>query len=115
MADLRGLKMNMQLSNKTISRLWLFTLLVALLLLLATIGLAVEARSQPVVGVAALIDKRVFMREEPLGVARIAAVLRPGTAVTITDSVQQSATTWYQIETGELTGWIPSSYVTLRE
>jgi uncharacterized protein YgiM (DUF1202 family) len=103
------------MSNKSISRLWLITLLAVLLLLVVTIGLAVQARNQPVIGVEAQINKRFFLREGPQGVARISAVLRQGTAVTITDSVQQGATTWYQIETGELTGWIPSSAVMLKE
>ena len=95
----------MQLSNKTISRLWLITLLVVLLLLLATIGLAVQARNQPVIGVEAEINKRFFMREGPQGVARISAVLRQGTAVTIIDSVQQAAvkqvleSAWFQYST----------------
>ena len=105
----------MQMSNKTIARLWKITLLLILLLLLATISLALQTRNQPVIGVAAQINKRFFMREEPQGVARISAVLRQGTAVMITDSVQQGSTTWYQIEIGELTGWIPSDAVTFRE
>ena len=103
------------MSDETIARLWKITLLFVLLLLVATIGLAVQARNQPVIGVAAQINKRFFMREGPQGVARISAVLRQGTAVTITDSVQQGSTTWYQIEIGELTGWVPSDAVTIRE
>ena len=105
----------MQLSNKTISRLWLITLLAVLLLLVLTIGLAVQARSQPVIGVEGEINKRFFMREGPQGVARISGVLRQGTAVTIIDSEQHGQTIWYQIEIGELSGWIPSSAVTVKE
>ena len=105
----------MQMSDKTIARLWKITLLLVLLLLVATIGLAVQARSQPVSGVEAQLNKRFFMREGPEGVARISAVLRQGTLVTITDSVQRGSTIWYQIEIGELTGWVPSDAVTIRE
>lgn len=105
----------MQLSEKTISRLWFLTAIVILLLLVATIGLAVQARSQLVVGVDALVQRRVFLRDEPVGVGRIDAVLRPGTLVTITDSEQQGSSTWYQIEVGELAGWIPANTVSIRE
>jgi uncharacterized protein YgiM (DUF1202 family) len=105
----------MQISDKTIARLWKITLLLVLLLLLATIGLAVQARGQPAAGVDGQINKRFFMREGPAGVARISAVLRQGTVVTITDSVQRGSTIWYQIEIGELMGWVPSDAVTIRE
>lgn len=106
---------SMQLSEKSISRLWLFTGMAILLLLAATVALAVQAGSQPAAGVEAAVYRRVFLREEPVGVGRIDAVLRPGTVVTITDAVQQSGSTWYEIEVGELTGWIPANTVTLRE
>jgi hypothetical protein len=105
----------MHLSDKTISRLWLITVIAILLLLVATIGLALQARNQPVVGVEAIVQRRVFMRDEAVGVGRIDAVLRPGTVVMISDAVQQSGTTWYQIEVGEFVGWIPSNTVTLQE
>ena len=105
----------MQLSDRTISRLWLITAIVFLLLLVATIGLAVQARNQPVVGVEARVYRRVFLREEPVGVGRIDAVLRPGTAVVITDAIDQSGAKWYQIEVGEQQGWIPANTVNLRQ
>ncbi len=104
----------MQPSNKTISRLWLITLFVVLLLL-ATIDLVVQARSQPEVRVAALVSKHSFLRQGPQGVARILAVLGQGTAVTIIDSVPQGSTIWYQIKVGMLASWLPFSAVTLRE
>ena len=105
----------MQLADKTISRLWRITAVVFLLLVVVTIGLAVRARNQPVAGVEAQVYRRVFLREEPVGVGRIDAVLRPGTAVTITDAIEQSGSTWYQIEVGERQGWIPANTVNLRE
>ncbi len=107
------MKRRMQLSEKTVSRLWLITGIAILLLLAATIVLAVQARNQPTVSVEAAVYRRVFLREEPVGVGRIDAVLRPGTVVTIIDAVQQGGATWYEIEVGELTGWIPANTVNL--
>lgn len=105
----------MTLTHKTISRLWLVTAIVFLLLLAATVALALEARSQPVAGVEALVERRTFLRAEPLGTGRVDAVLRPGTAVTIVDLAQQSGGNWYQIEVGGLSGWIPANTVTWRQ
>lgn len=104
----------MTLSDKTISRLWLMTAVVFLLLLAATIALTLQARTRPVTGVEAMVERRTFLREEPLDVGRVDAVLRPGAVVTVVDLLQQSGSTWYQIEVGEVTGWIPANTVTLR-
>lgn len=105
----------MTLSDKTISRLWLVTAIVFLLLLAATVALVLEARSQPAAGVEALVERRTFLREEPVGAGRVDAVLRPGSAVTIVDLVQQSGATWYQVEVGGVRGWVPANTVTLRQ
>ena len=102
-------------TDRTISRLWRITAIVSLLLLVVTVGLMVQARNQPMVGVEARVYRRVFLREEPVGVGRIDAVVRPGTAVIITDAIEQSGSTWYQIEVGEQQGWIPANTVNLRE
>lgn len=97
------------------TRLWQITLLVTLLLVLATIGLAVQAQNQPVIGVDAQVNGRFYLRDAPFGGAQIVNVLRSGTAVTIIDATEQGKSTWYQIENGAQTGWLPATAVTVAE
>lgn len=97
------------------TRLWQITLIVTLLLLVATIGLAVQAQNQPVIGVDAQVNSRFYLRDAPQGGAQVITVLRGGTAVTIIDSTEQGKSIWYQIEIGEQVGWLPSTAVTLEE
>ena len=97
------------MSNKTASTLWTVTGLIALLLLIATIGLTVRAQTQPVVGVEAQVNGRFYLRDAPYGGAGIITALRGGTAVTLIDSEQQGQTLWYQIEFNQQTGWMPSN------
>lgn len=99
----------------TTTRLWQITLIVTLLLFVATIGLAVQAQNQPVIGVDAQVNGRFYLRDAPHGGAQVVGVLRGGTAVTITDSIEQGKSIWYQIEIGEQVGWLPATAVTLEE
>lgn len=99
----------------TTSRLWQITLILTLLLLIATIGLAVQAQNQPLIGVDAQVNGRFYLRDAPYGGAQVVGVLRGGTAVTITDSTEQGKSTWYQIEIEEQTGWLPATAVTIEE
>ena len=97
------------------TRLWQITLLITFLLVVATIGLAVQAQNQPVMGVDAQVNGRFYLRDAPYGGAQVMTVLRGGTDVTIIDSTEQGKSTWYQIEIGEQTGWLPSTAVTIKE
>ncbi len=97
------------------TRLWQITLIVILLLIVATIGLAVQAQNQPVIGVNAQLNGRSYLRDAPHGAAQVVNVLRSGTAVTITDSTEQGMSTWYQIEVGTQEGWLPATAVTVKE
>ena len=88
----------------------------ALILLLATISLAVKSRSSADVEVSAYIARSsssVYLRERPGDASKIVKVVRPGTPLLIKNNRTQDGQDWYFIEIEDQTGWIPAEDVSL--
>ena len=103
------------MSKKLISRLWVLTGLVALVLLVATVSLASRATSQSDQAVTVyLTGGRLFqLYEEPDRLSRVRSVLDYGTAVEVVDSTQDMEQQWYYVEVEDKEGWIPAESVSL--
>ena len=104
------------MSKKLLSRLWILTGLVALVLLVATVSLTSRAASQADQTVTVYLTGggRLFqLYEEPDRLARVRSVLDYGTAVEVVDSTKDMDQQWYYVEVEDKSGWIPAEYISL--
>lgn len=104
------------MSKKIISVLWVLAGLVAVVLLVATIGLAVKARDQADRGVTAYLtsgSKLVILLKQPSQAGIVAAIVERGTAVAIVDAITESDQTWYHVKAGTDSGWVQAEYISL--
>lgn len=102
--------------RRTTTILWRLTAVAALLLLGATILLAVRASRQSITGTEARISmqsRSVYLRSQPQGGSQIVSALYRGTPVTIIGKASQGYTTWYKVEAGDVTGWLPEPLLDL--
>ena len=102
------------MSRRTLSRLWIAAGLVALLLGVATIGLASRARVKAILGSTVYLtgeDRFIQVRAQPSQTAPVAAVLGHGTPVNVTDATTAGGQTWYHVSRGERrTGWVQAQH-----
>ncbi len=104
------------MSKKLISRLWILTGLIALVLLVTTVSLTLRATSQTDQTVTAYLTGggRLFqLYEEPNRLARVRSVLDYGAAVEVVDSAQERDQLWYYVQAEDKSGWIPAESVRL--
>jgi len=104
------------MSKKFVSRLWILTGLVALVLLGVTVSLTSRATSQANQTVMVYLTGggRVFqLYEEPDRLARVRSVLDYGTAVQVVDSTKDGDQLWYYVEVEDKSGWIPATAISL--
>lgn len=102
--------------GKTVTILWRLTAAAALLLLGATILLAVRSSQQSIAGTEARISmqsRTVYLRNQPQGGSQIVSALYRGTPVTIIGTASQGYTTWYKVKTDEVSGWLPEQLLDL--
>jgi len=103
-------------SEKIFSRLWMVTGLGALVLVVATIGLGVKARSQANQTVTVYtVDKNIVISlyAEPSMASRIVTVLERGEPLAVTDYTNRGDQTWYHVNTKTGSGWIHANHLSL--
>ena len=106
------------MNAKTLRNLWLFTGLVALFLLVATIALFLQAQAVEELRAPGRITSAgsvVYLRDYPSATQRILTILDPGNQVVVIGSAARDGRNWYQVEAGERTGWVPAANVRLTE
>ena len=104
----------MNISPRSLSILWRITVIVALVLLLATVALALKSRDADdgeLTGTVIGPGASIYLRVAPDDERRIVAILRPGATLVIKNSINQDNQTWYQVETESQSGWLPSTNV----
>jgi len=104
------------MSIKRIKRLWWFTGLLALILLLVTVALFVRAGQVEDKGILAYVagsSAAPFLRTQPGNDGAILMVLEVGSPVRITDSATRNNQNWYHVNIGERSGWLLASLITL--
>jgi hypothetical protein len=100
----------------TLRALWILAGLTALILMIATIGLAIRNIKVADIGTSAYLVSRmqlIHLHESPNIYSSEVAILESGTHVRIVKSEFTDNRTWYfiQADTGE--GWVDSTYVSL--
>jgi hypothetical protein len=102
------------MSKKTLSALWVITALVALVLMVATIGLASKARAKAVLNSEVYLNRRSslnVLHDQPDRFSRIIATLKRGTTVIVRDSTTEDGQTWYYVEARTASGWVEAEYI----
>lgn len=97
--------------------LWVVTGLVAVALLIATLGLAARAQTTPAGPTTAVLTSSgtpIYLRADPGLSARILAVLAPGTEVDVHPADGDPTPSWQRITVDGRTGWVPTSNVVMR-
>ncbi len=102
------------MSKKTLSALWVITALVALVLMVATIGLASRARAKAILNSTVYLNRKSglnVLHDQPDRFSRIIATLKRGTEVIVRDSATKDGQTWYYVEARTVLGWVEAEYV----
>ena len=102
------------MSTKTVRRLWVFTGLVAVLLVVVTVYLAREEKAKEDEGYSAYIvglNSVVYLREHPDPTSHIVTILDLGQRVFVTDISDEAAVPWARVRTGSFEGWVPAERI----
>lgn len=102
------------MSHNTYRIYWIITGICSLILLGATIVLALRTRTISSVGVTGYIttsDQSPYLRSTPSSNSHILTILESGNQVSVIDSLDRNNSTWLEIQTDEYTGWIQAEYV----
>jgi len=100
--------------NKVYATLWKITALVACGLLVATVILAYQARSQPQADLIARVtspNPTVYLRAEPSSSSTIVTILERGSTVNVVDTNIDQNIRWLKVEAGRFSGWLPEANI----
>ena len=87
-----------------------------MLLVVATVALAMKARAQTDVEVTAYVTgtgSSVYLREGAGEQSQIVTILSRGTVVRIRNSTRKNSQDWYYVKTDDHSGWILAENVSL--
>jgi hypothetical protein len=101
-------------SEKTISRLWYLTGILALLLLIGTASLVTRGADLDDVGFDAALNRSggpVVVREGPTGLDPIITILPQGSPVFVVDATESEGRNWVLIQADEIEGWVPAEEI----
>lgn len=104
-------------SAPSMAVLWRVTAAVALILLIITLILVVNARKPAAAHFTGYINDQtatVYLRNRPTATGRTLAILNPGTEVYVDRSTSSEGMTWYHVNTESGSGWIPEENLNLR-
>jgi len=102
------------MQNKVYPTLWRITGLVAIGLLVATLILAYQARSQPQPDLIARVtspNPTVYLRAEPSTSSQIVTILERGSTVNVIDTLTDQNIRWLKVEAGRFSGWLPETNI----
>jgi hypothetical protein len=102
------------MSTKTVRRLWVFTGLVAVFLVVVTVYLAREEKAKEEAGYSAYIvglNSVIYLREHPDPTSYIVTILDLGQQVFVTDISDVAAVPWARVRTGSFEGWVPAERI----
>lgn len=105
------------MNDRQISRLWILTLLFALILAAVTLALVVRSRAIADLGVEGQVGGHrsvVYLREQPSALGAIVTVLRRNQDVKVTNSQEENGRLWYYVRTEEEAGWVLAEQVSLK-
>jgi hypothetical protein len=104
------------MTQERLKRVWWLTGLVALGLLLVTVALYLRAEQIQGGGIQAYVaasQSAPFLRAQPESNGAVLMVVEPGSAVRLKDSATRNNQDWYFVDTGQVSGWLLASLVTL--
>lgn len=111
----------MKLTDKNTRIFWVFTVLVGVSLLVATITLAVQANAQRGEDggqrVRAYLSSEhpfVIILTEPEYRSAVMSIQTDGTPIIVTEYMRSEGEDWYQIDINEMdSGWVQGRYISL--
>lgn len=104
-------------TDKLPAYLWIMTAAVFLLLILTTIGLLIESKSEDnsgVVGYVLSANPIVYLYATPNTSSQILTVLNPDTEILVRDTAIEDEQPWLYIETDTHDGWLPANFIDLK-
>ena len=97
------------MSSKLRTILWSLTGLLALFLLLATVGLIIKAQSVEDIGLVVYVTGSrgsAYLRAQPSKESKVVTVLRKGDPVMVKNARTVDDDDWYYVQTDHKAGWL---------